>query len=67
MNKSPSSPTPVLLSVSDTAKMLGISTRLVWKLTAAGKFPQPIRPTPKLPRWRKADIDAYVGDLADHR
>ena len=47
--------------------MLGISTRLVWKLTAAGKFPQPIRPTPKLPRWRKADIDAYVGDLADHR
>lgn len=52
------------LKVREVASMLGCSPRTVWKLTAAGKFPAPVRLTPRLPRWNKNLIEIHLTALA---
>ena len=48
-----------LLNVTQVAAKLGVCVRQVWKLTAAGKFPKPLRISRSV-RWRRSDIDSYV-------
>ena len=45
-----------LLTAKQVAEALGVHRRSVWRLTAAGVLPAPIRLGPKLVRWRAADI-----------
>ena len=45
-----------LLTVSQVADLLYVSTRTVWRLTKVGDIPQPLRFSRKLVRWRKSDI-----------
>lgn len=52
------------LSVRDVAELLGCTTRTIWRLAASGQFPRPVRLTPRLPRWRRADVDAHLAALA---
>ena len=54
-----------LLSAGQVADLLGCTKRTVWKLLSSGKFPKPVRLTPKLPRWRRADLDKYISSLAE--
>jgi excisionase family DNA binding protein len=49
----------VLLSVSDLAKVLGTSTRTVWRLLGQEKLPAPARLGTRL-RWRARDIDDWI-------
>ena len=48
------------LSVRQVADLLGVTTRTIWKLSAAKQFPAPVRLTPRLPRWKRAEIDAHI-------
>lgn len=49
------------LTVEDLARQLACSTRSIWKWTAEGKFPQPIRLAgSRAVRWLRADIEAYL-------
>ncbi len=52
------------LSVRQVAALLGVTTRTIWKLSAARQFPAPVRLTPRLPRWKRAEIDAHIEALA---
>ncbi len=52
---------PLLISVQTVAKMLGISTRSVWRLHSAGKFIAPVR-IGALVRWRHDDVERWVSD-----
>ena len=61
----PLSKTPAeYLSVRQVAELLGVTTRTIWKLSAARKFPAPVRLTPRLPRWKRAEIDAHIAALS---
>ena len=48
-----------LLTVRQVADRLGVSTRQVWKLTAAEKLPAPVRLSRSV-RWRANELDAWI-------
>lgn len=51
-----------LLTARQVAQLLGYSTRTVRRLVLAGALPEPVRllgPTAH-PRWRAADVDAWL-------
>ena len=58
-----------LLTVRDVAAMLRIGPRTVWREAAKAEaglcgFPRPLRLAPKIVRWRLADVERYLSDLA---
>src|SRR5579864_3347697 len=57
---------PDLLTVRDVARRLSISERTVWRWTALGLLPPPVHPHARSTRWRAADIERYLEELAIH-
>jgi excisionase family DNA binding protein len=49
----------VLLSVSDLARVLGTSTRTVWRLLERGKLPKPVRLGSR-PRWLADELRDWI-------
>ena len=49
----------VLLTVKNVAERLNVSVRQVWKLSASGRLPGPIR-LARSARWRESDIDQFI-------
>lgn len=54
---------PLLLTSYQVAEKLSISMRTLWRLVAAGKFPQPIRYNRKLIRWKSSEVIRYIEEL----
>lgn len=50
--------TPVAVSAQDLAKMLRVSIRQVWRLSATGNLPRPIRLGGSV-RWNRAEIQRW--------
>jgi|SRR5579875_1148525 len=57
-------PMPDLLTVREVARRLSISERTVWRWTALGLLPPPVHPHARSTRWRAADIERYLEELA---
>ncbi|MHB1421773.1 MAG: helix-turn-helix transcriptional regulator [Gemmataceae bacterium] len=57
---------PDLLTVHDVARRLSISERTVWRWTALGLLPPPVHPHARSTRWRAADLERYLEELAAH-
>jgi excisionase family DNA binding protein len=55
---------PELLTSQQVAERLAVSVRTLWRLVAAGKFPQPVRYNRKLVRWKSADVTRYIDSLS---
>lgn len=56
-------PPPDLLTSEMVATRLSISIRTVWRLVAAGRFPQPVRWNRKLVRWKTKDVEEYLDNI----
>lgn len=56
---------PILLSVRETARLLGVSVSSVWRRTKDGTLPEPIR-IGGLTRYRREEVLAAL-DRAGHR
>jgi excisionase family DNA binding protein len=56
-----SSATTLLLTVTEVARLLGISTRSVWRLARAGRCPEPVR-LGRATRWRRREVEAWVSE-----
>ena len=54
---------PELMTSQQVAGRLSVSVRTLWRLVAAGKFPQPVRYNRKLVRWKTADVTRYIESL----
>lgn len=52
-----------LLNARQVAERLSISMRSLYRLVARGVFPQPIRYTRKLVRWKASDVARYLASL----
>lgn len=52
------------LSPKEVSEELGITPRTLRKWVSEGRWPQPIRYTARLVRWRREDVEAAVGRLA---
>jgi prophage regulatory protein len=48
---------PRYLSDTQLAEAFSISRATVWRWTAAGSLPQPVKLSPGCTRWKLADID----------
>lgn len=55
-----------LLSVKDTAAILGCSVATVWRRTAAGKIPQPVK-MEGTTRWSESEIQDLVEEAKAQR
>jgi excisionase family DNA binding protein len=55
---------PDLLTSQQVAERVGICVRTLWRLLAQGKFPQPVRASNRLVRWRMADVQEYIESLS---
>ena len=53
-------PPPLLLTPAETAHLLGIGIRTLWRMVEDGRFPQPVRLGRKLVRWNRAVVLAWV-------
>jgi excisionase family DNA binding protein len=54
---------PELLTSRQVATLLAMSTRTLYRLVAAGKFPQPVRYNRKLVRWKGSEVMRYIESL----
>lgn len=64
--RTPSQNEQLLLSVSESAALLGVSQSRIYRLLAGDpSFPRPIRllGPRSWPRWRRADLEAWVVSL----
>ena len=48
-----------LMTVRDLAARLKISSRQIWKLSASGRLPKPVRLARSV-RWRASDIQEFI-------
>lgn len=51
-----------LITDKEVAHLLGASRSWPWKLTAAGKFPKPLKLSTRCTRWRLSDVQAWMAD-----
>jgi excisionase family DNA binding protein len=49
-----------LLSTTDVCETLGIHPRTLYKWVKSGKFPGPIRISPRRLRWRRSAVEQFV-------
>lgn len=49
-----------LLRIATVTQAAGISSATVYRLIAAGKFPEPVRLGKRCTRWKAADVRAWI-------
>lgn len=59
-----SAPDDELLRPAAVSERIGLSVTHIRRLVAAGKFPQPIRFSPRAIAWRRSDINAWMASLS---
>jgi excisionase family DNA binding protein len=65
MNTDTQTPTlPALLTIKQAAAFLGVSRSTVYTLIGKEALPV-VRPLPDAPRFRRADLEAYVQSLGN--
>ncbi len=52
----------LLLGVREVAELLGVSTRMVWSLVAAGKLSEPVELGGRT-LWRRGEVETWVRRL----
>lgn len=56
----PAGSLPILLTPEETARLIGISTRTLYRWDLRGRVPEPVRPTEGTTRWVREDIETWV-------
>ena len=52
---------PALLTVDQTAQLLAVKPRTIWRWLSRKKLPEPVRPGGST-RWRRTDIEAWIAE-----
>jgi prophage regulatory protein len=52
--------TPLLASAKVLSKRYSVSTATVWRWSAEGRIPKPLKLSQKITRWRVAECDAAL-------
>lgn len=53
---------PLMLPVTEAARLCGLCVRTLWRLVSTGKAPQPVR-IGRRTLWRRADLLDFVAGL----
>lgn len=49
-----------LLTVKDVAKIVGVTTKTIWKMEKEGRCPKAIRRGKRVVRWKSSDVVAWI-------
>ena len=49
-----------LLRAKEVAGLIGVSRSTLYRMVAAGQFPQPIRIGPRASRWRMSEVQEWM-------
>lgn len=52
-----------LLTPRQVADRLGVTKRTLWRMAKQDGFPQPIRFSRKMIRWKPVDVEGYINAL----
>ena len=52
-----------LLSIYQVMAKVGLSRVTVYRRVKLGKFPKPIYPVPRVPRWRSDTLQEWIDNL----
>jgi predicted DNA-binding transcriptional regulator AlpA len=55
------------MTAREVACLLSVSARTVWRWTALGILPEPVRPSRRATRWRVSDIRHFLDNLSGQR
>lgn len=58
--KAANMPAKLLLTYADVTRETGFSKVTIWRKYSAGLMPKPVKTGHKSPRWRYADLKAWV-------
>ena len=56
-----------LLRIKDVCRVTGLGRTKVYELLTEGKFPKPLYPTPRAPRFRSDEIADWIEQLSAAR
>jgi prophage regulatory protein len=56
-----------MLRLREVEELVGLKHTRIYQLLAEGRFPRPIRQSPKNVRWFSDEIDAYIEALRAQR
>ena len=56
-----------LLKIHEVMARVGLSRSVIYLKVSAGKFPRPVYPAKKAPRWRSDVISAWIEGLPEDR
>jgi excisionase family DNA binding protein len=56
-----------LLTPQQVAKRLEVNVRTLWRMAKQDGFPQPVRFSRKLVRWKASDVQRYIDGLQQER
>lgn len=56
-----------LLTAKEVAELLGVHVRSIWRLSATGEIPAPIRLGERVVRWRLSDLRDHLHSKAAGR
>jgi predicted DNA-binding transcriptional regulator AlpA len=57
---------PAVLTLAETASVLGVTVATLRSWFNAGRFPRPMYLGPRSPRYRRVDIEAHLAKEAAH-
>ena len=52
-----------LLRLADVEDRVGIRRSAIYRWMNDGRFPKPLRVSPRAVRWRLSDIEDWIGEL----
>ena len=58
---------PRYLRVEEVLGITRVSRATLWRWISAGRFPEPVRPSPRLNLWLAKEIDAWEDELEKRR
>ena len=58
---------PVIVPIKQVCARVGMARHTVLKLIREGRFPRPLYPAPRMPRWRTDEIDEWLERLSTER
>ena len=55
-----------LLTAPEVAAILRIHAKSIWRLVRDSGFPKPIKISPRITRWRRSEVNAFIEKRASN-
>ncbi len=50
-------------SIKEVSERYGVAPKTIWRWIREGRFPKPLKLSPKTARWHEAELQAYAEGL----